>query len=88
MLVIDTSGSMGAQGMATVRTAVSRPTSRRVPADVKVGVASFADTAGVDLAPTLDRAAAQRVVNGLDARGDTSLYAGCSSAAEALGVDG
>lgn len=87
MLVIDTSGSMGAQGMATVRKA-SVTYLKTVPADVKVGVASFANTAGVDLAPTLDRSAAQRVINGLDSRGDTSLYAGMQSAAAVLAGSG
>ncbi len=83
MLVIDTSGSMGAQGMSTVRKA-SATYLKTVPADVKVGVASFANTAGVDLAPSVDRAAAQRVINGLDSRGDTSLYAAMESAAGVL----
>ncbi|WP_461048897.1 type II secretion system F family protein [Terrabacter koreensis] len=87
MLVIDTSGSMGAQGMNTVRSA-SATYLKTVPADVKVGVAAFASTAGVDLKPTLNRAAAQRVINGLAARGDTSLYAGMQSAATALGATG
>ena len=87
MLVIDTSGSMGAQGMSTVRKA-SATYLRSVPADVKVGVASFANTAGVDLAPTLNRAAAQRVIDGLDARGDTSLYAGMQGAAAVLSGNG
>ncbi|KRB43858.1 type II secretion system F family protein [Terrabacter sp. Root181] len=87
MLVIDTSGSMGSQGMSTVRKAAATYL-KTVPADVKVGVASFANTAGVDLAPTLDRAAAQRVINGLDSRGDTSLYAGMQSAAAVLGGSG
>lgn len=87
MLVIDTSGSMGAQGMSTVRKA-SATYLKTVPADVKVGVASFANTAGVDLTPTLDRAAAQRVINGLDSRGDTSLYAGMQSAAAVLAGSG
>ncbi|WP_256795755.1 type II secretion system F family protein [Terrabacter sp. Ter38] len=87
MLVIDTSGSMGAQGMSTVRKA-SATYLKTVPADVKVGVASFANTAGVDLAPTVDRAAAQRVIDGLDSRGDTSLYAAMQSAAAALSGTG
>ncbi|WP_246111448.1 type II secretion system F family protein [Terrabacter aerolatus] len=87
MLVIDTSGSMGAQGMATVRKA-SATYLGTVSTDVKVGVASFANTAGVDLAPTLDRAAAQRVINGLESRGDTSLYAAMQSAAAVLGGSG
>ena len=46
MLVIDTSGSMGATGMGTVRSAV-RQFLADVPKDVKVGVVSFATTAGV-----------------------------------------
>ncbi|MDN5795019.1 MAG: type II secretion system F family protein [Intrasporangium sp.] len=87
MLVIDTSGSMGAAGMATVRTATARYL-KDVPADVLVGVVTFADTAGVDLAPTTNRAAAQRVVDGLVARGDTSLYAAMRSAVTALGKTG
>ena len=87
MLVIDTSGSMGAAGMATVRAATAQYL-RDAPADVQVGVATFADTAGVDLAPTLDRAAVQRVVDGLVSRGDTSLYAGVQNAITSLGTVG
>ncbi|MEO7753864.1 MAG: type II secretion system F family protein [Terracoccus sp.] len=87
MLVIDTSGSMKLSGMATVRAATAQYL-KDVPADVLVGVATFSDTAGVDLAPTADRPAVQRVVNGLAARGDTSLYAGMRSAISALGPKG
>ncbi len=87
MLVIDTSGSMGFAGMATVRTAVSSYLTA-VPADVLVGVVSFANTAGVDLAPTPNRAAVQRVVNGLVARGNTALYGGITAATKALGSNG
>ncbi len=87
MLVVDTSGSMGASGMATVRAATAQYL-HDVPSDVLVGVATFADTAGVDLGPTTDRAAAQQVVNGLVSRGDTSLYAGVQSALGALGAEG
>ena len=87
MLVIDTSGSMGAEGMSTVREA-ARTYLAEAPDDVRVGVATFADTAGVDLTPTTDRAKAQRVVDGLASRGDTSLYAGVTAAAKALGASG
>ncbi|MGN6753254.1 MAG: type II secretion system F family protein [Intrasporangium sp.] len=87
MLVIDTSGSMGRAGMATVRSA-TQAFLREAPKDVRIGVASFADTAGVDLKPTADRAAVQRVVNGLASRGDTSLYAAVKIAVAALGSDG
>ncbi|HYN67111.1 MAG TPA: type II secretion system F family protein [Ornithinibacter sp.] len=87
MLVIDTSGSMGPAGMATTRAAVADFLAA-APKDVKVGVVSFANTAGVDLKPTLDRRKVQRVVNGLKARGETSLYAGVQTAVAALGTTG
>lgn len=87
MLVIDTSGSMGPSGMATVRAAAAQFLGS-APADVMVGVTSFADTAGVDLAPTRDRAAVQRVVDGLASRGNTSLYAAVEAATSALGTRG
>lgn len=79
MLVIDTSGSMGRTGMASVRSAV-RDYLAHVPADVRVGVVSFASTAGVDLAPTTDHEAVLRVVDSLASAGDTSLYAAVDAA--------
>ncbi len=87
MLVIDTSGSMGASGMGTVRAAV-RDFLAAVPKDVKVGVVSFASTSGVDVAPTTDRAKVQREVASYVARGETSLYAGVQDAVKALGAAG
>ncbi|WP_323097588.1 type II secretion system F family protein [Intrasporangium sp. YIM S08009] len=87
IILIDTSGSMGIAGMLTVRKATEAYLTT-VPADVKVGVGSFADTAGVDLPPTLDRGGAQRVVNGLASRGSTSLYEGVQDAVAGLGTSG
>jgi len=87
MLVIDTSGSMDDVGMATVRAATASFL-KAVPGDVRVGVVSFANTAGVDLEPTTNRTAVQRVVNGLDSRGNTALYDGVQSAIRALGKVG
>jgi tight adherence protein B len=87
MLVIDTSGSMGAQGMAAVREAV-RGFLDELPDDVEVGVVSFADTAGVDLAPTLDREAVLEWVDGLNSGGYTALYQGVQTAVAALGTEG
>ncbi|GGB84973.1 hypothetical protein GCM10011314_25820 [Knoellia flava] len=87
MLVIDTSGSMEASGMATVRTAV-REFLAAVPQGVKVGVVSFASTSGVDVKPTTDRAVVQRAVDGLRSRGETALYAGVQDAVKALGTVG
>lgn len=88
VLVIDTSGSMGLSGMATVRGAV-REFLDTVPTDVRVGVASFAETSGLDLAPTRDRREVQRNVDSLVSRGDTDLYGGVRAALRALqGRDG
>ena len=87
MLVIDTSGSMEASGMATVRAAVKQFLAD-VPAGVKVGMVSFASTAGVDVAPTTDRAKVSRAVAGLESRGETALYEAIQDAVRALGTKG
>lgn len=87
MLVIDTSGSMGATGMGTVRSAVRQFLSD-VPKDVKVGVVSFASTAGVDVAPTTDHAKVSREVAGLRSKGETALYEAIQVAVAGLGTKG
>ncbi|MDU0312657.1 type II secretion system F family protein [Phycicoccus sp. M110.8] len=83
MLVVDTSGSMGQAGMATVRTSVAAFLAD-APRDVAVGLISFAGTAGVDVAPTTDRAKVQKEVDALKSRGETSLYDAVALAASAL----
>jgi tight adherence protein B len=87
MLVIDTSGSMGTAGMATVRAAVDEFLDG-VPEDVKVGVVSFAKTSGVDVEPTTDRDAVREEVGALVSRGETALYAGVTDAVVGLGMEG
>ena len=54
------------------------------PADVAVGLVSFAGTAGVDVPPTKDRGRVQKAVNSLRSRGETTLYDGVAVAASAL----
>ena len=87
MLVIDTSGSMGAGRMRAVSDAVDRLLTR-LPADAQVGVVSFGSSAGVDLAPTADRARVRAVVRGLRARGETALHDAIGVALKALGRSG
>lgn len=87
MLVIDTSGSMDQVGMPAVQSAVEQYLAV-VPADVKVGVVSFANTSGVDVEPTLDHDQVSSVVAGLVSRGYTALYAAVDDAVGALGADG
>ena len=83
MIVVDTSGSMGTQGMATVRQAV-KAFLADAPKDVAVGLISFAGTAGVDVPPTSNRSQVQNVVNSLVARGETTLYDALSLAGPAM----
>ncbi|TQJ51674.1 type II secretion system F family protein [Phycicoccus sp. SLBN-51] len=83
MLVVDTSGSMGEAGMATVRTSVAAFL-KDVPSDVSVGLVSFAATAGVDVPPTRDRTRVQKAVDALRARGETTLYDGVALASASL----
>jgi tight adherence protein B len=87
MLVVDTSGSMGAPGMATVREAVEGFLAA-APKDVSIGLTSFASTAGVDVPLTKDRARVQRAVNALVSRGETTLYDAVVTATRGLGATG
>ena len=87
MLVIDTSGSMGEQGMAIVRSAVA-DFLRTAPVDVKIGTVSFANTAGVDIAPTGNRRAVQKSVNALVSDGETALDDAVIAAVKGLGKTG
>lgn len=83
MLVVDTSGSMGPRGMATVRQAV-KAFLAEAPKDVAVGLISFAGTAGVDVPPTANRSQVQAAVDGLVAQGETTLYDAMSLAGPAM----
>lgn len=87
VLAIDTSGSMGETGMAIVRQA-TRDFLAAVPDDVLVGVVSFSNTAGVDLAPTTDHARVLEWVDGLTAGGNTALYDAVDVAVGVLGDEG
>lgn len=87
MLVVDTSGSMGAAGMAAVRAAVAAFL-QSVPSDVSVGLVSFAGSAVVDVPPTKDRAAVQAAVDQLKSSGGTTLFDGVALAVKALGATG
>jgi len=87
VLLIDTSGSMGRSGMVTVRSAV-KTFLASAPQDVRVGVVSFGNTAGPEIAPTADRVAVQRVVDALRADGNTALFSGVTEAVKMLGAAG
>jgi len=86
-LLIDTSGSMGVTGMATVvRAADSFLAS--APADVYVGVVAFSTVPKVITAPTLNRATVRAAIAALKSQGETSLYDGIAVALSQLGTTG
>ncbi|MEO8557011.1 MAG: type II secretion system F family protein [Actinomycetota bacterium] len=86
-LLIDTSGSMGATGMATVVRAADAFLAS-APVDVYVGVVAFSTVPKVVTAPTLNRAVVRAAVAGLKSQGETSLYDGIASALSQLGTTG
>jgi tight adherence protein B len=87
IIVVDTSGSMGTSGMATVRSAVAAFL-KSVPEDVRIGVVSFSGKATLNLAPTSEQGKVQTAVNGLTADGETALYDGVNLAVKTLGTKG
>lgn len=87
MLVVDTSGSMGEAGMATVRSGVAAFL-KSVPDDVRVGVVSFSGKAKLGLAPTTDHGKVQSTVNDLSSSGETALYDGVALAVKTMGSQG
>lgn len=87
VLVIDTSGSMQGAGIEGARQAAASFLSS-VPADVQVGLVTFADVATLAVPVTLDRSAITATVNGLTAAGETALDDGVSVAVQALGAGG
>jgi len=87
-LVVDTSGSMKANsGMPIIKSAVAEFLGR-VPADVSVGLISFANVAGVDVGLTQDKAKIQAASDGLSAAGETALYDAVTLALDKLGTTG
>jgi len=83
MIVVDTSGSMGDAGMATVRAAVATFLDQ-VPQDVSVGLTAFSDKPRVVVAPTTNRQILSAAVATLTSSGETSLYDAIVTAAKAL----
>ncbi len=87
VLVVDTSGSMGEAGMATMRSAVAAFL-KSVPDDVLVGLVSFSGKAVVNLKPTADHGKIQSAVGDLKSDGETALYDGVTLAVKTLGTKG
>ena len=88
VLVMDTSGSMAEDGKLAAAQEAARQYLASVPADVNVGLVTFADSAQVAVAPTTDRREVRSAVDGLAATGSTALYDAIVLAADTVGEDG
>lgn len=87
VLAIDTSNSMrGARFEAAKAAAKTYLTA--VPADVKVGIVTFASEVSDALAPTTDRTSATAVLDGLALSKKTRLYEGITAAVAMAGTEG
>lgn len=87
MLVVDTSGSMSQEDMATIRGA-TQAFLDEAPKDVLIGLVSFAQQAHLQVGVGRDRDAVQQGVDGLQPGGETALYDAIILATENLGTRG
>jgi tight adherence protein B len=87
LVVIDTSGSMGRQGIAAAQQA-ARTYLSQAPADVRVGLVTFADRPHLVVAPTTRRASVRAALEQIRAKGETTLYDGMQLALQRLGGSG
>lgn len=88
MLALDASGSMKQDDRIKLAKAAARQYLSSVPADVKVGLISFADAAEVAVKPTTDRRAVVSAVNRITADGSTALNDAVVKGVAVLGRDG
>ena len=88
ILAIDTSNSMRSGGRFAAAKSAAAAYLAAVPDDVEVGIVSFDTAVDVALAPTTDRAAAQKVIDGLALQRDTLLYDAVVAATQAAGDEG
>jgi len=74
VLVLDTSGSMNEGGRLAAARAAALRYAAAVPADVALGVVTFADRPVVRLAPTTDRSEVPSVIRRITAVGETAVF--------------
>lgn len=86
VLAIDTSNSMKGAKITEAKAAANTYLDT-VPANVAVGIVTFDNSVVVRLAPSLDRAAARSVINGLSLKLNTALYQGVQTAITTTGTD-
>ena len=78
VLLVDTSGSMRPARSTAISAAKSFV--KALPAEVRIGVVSFADSATVEQDLTSDRRAVLEALGGLETTGETALYDGVDTA--------
>lgn len=88
VLAIDTSDSMSRNGRFEAAKAAATTFLETVPDDVEVGIVTFDGAVATALDPTIDRAAAQTVIDGLALSKGTLLYDGILAAVGLAGDDG
>lgn len=87
LIVVDSSGSMAGHPMVEAQQAISAFISQ-APADVRLGLMSFATSPKMLVEPTLDRPALLGAVTEIRAQGETSLYDAVVAGVSALGDTG
>ncbi len=87
VMAIDTSNSMKGSRFDAAKVAAQEFISS-VPADVYVGIVTFAGEVTTVLEPTIDRSAAQTVLDGLTLSRQTRLYDGVIQAVDVAGTEG
>jgi tight adherence protein B len=88
VLAIDVSKSMGAGGKFAEAKQAANAFLSSIPADVYVGVVTFAGSVRVAQQPSLDRSASRRVIGRLRLSLGTHLYDGVSRAVDVTGRTG
>jgi Ca-activated chloride channel family protein len=87
VMVTDTSGSMLATDVAPDRLRAAKAAAKsltvKLPSDFKLGLVTFSSTADQLVAPTDDKAAVTRAIDGLEVHGATAMGDGLSLALDA-----
>jgi tight adherence protein B len=87
MLVLDTSASMNGARLAAAKAAALQFLAR-APADVRIGLVTFADRVNLAEAPTTDRSAVRAALAHITIASQTHLYDGIRAALGAAGRSG
>lgn len=88
VLSMDTSGSMADDGKIEAAREAATGFVDAIPADVAVGLVSFAAEPTLLVEPTQDRQPVRDAIAGLEPEGDTALYDGVLTATAATGSEG